>query len=156
MKDRKPIAGTDAIIATEGFIADVQFRIQVLLDDKGLARVDLARLMNVSEARVSQMFAPSSSNLTLRSVAKIFWAMDEECYVTSPRLERLLGPPDLESEMADDGGKSESVAEDQAWGGAWVSASRGRHAGLATHVSIEDMGTVRDKREVNDLLDQAA
>lgn len=99
MNNMKPIKGRDAIIAAEGFVADVQFRIQTLLNDHAMKRADLARRLNVSEARVSHMFAAEARNLTLRTVAKILHALGEECYVTSPRLEELLGPPALDMEV---------------------------------------------------------
>ncbi len=99
MSNLKPNSGRDAIIAAEGFVADVQFRIQTRLNDRRMSRADLARRLNVSEARVSHLFAAEAQNLTLRTLAKIFHALDDVCYVTSPRLEELLGPPALDMEV---------------------------------------------------------
>lgn len=100
MDNRKLDKNAEAIIAAEGFVADVQFRIQSVLNDRGMTRAELASRLDVSEARVSQMFTAQASNLTLRTVGKVFYAMGEECYITTPRLEELLGPParDIEEE----------------------------------------------------------
>lgn len=79
----------EAIRAEERFVVDVQHRIQTLLNDRGMTYANLASDLNVSGARVSQMFGDEASNLTLRTVARIFHALGEECEITSPRLEEL-------------------------------------------------------------------
>lgn len=102
MTNTTPTERADAIIAAESFVADVQFRIQTLLNDRAMKRAELARRLNVSEARVSHLFSAEAQNLTLRTLAKIFHALDGECYVTSPRLEELLGPPAQDMEIDED------------------------------------------------------
>lgn len=80
----------EMIGAEESFIVDVQINIQWLLNDKGMTQADLARALNVSEARVSRLFGDDARNLTLRTIARIFKVMGERCRVTSPRLEELI------------------------------------------------------------------
>lgn len=76
------------LFAEERLIADVQYRIQKLMNLKGTTRAELARRLDVSEARVSQIFSQSPRNLTLRTVADIFNVLGEECKLTSPSLDR--------------------------------------------------------------------
>jgi DNA-binding Xre family transcriptional regulator len=78
------------IEAEEGFIADVQFYIQALLNEKNVSYANLADLLGISTARVSQMFGDSAKNLTLRTVARIFAALGEECRLTNATVEARL------------------------------------------------------------------
>jgi transcriptional regulator with XRE-family HTH domain len=61
----------EMISAEEALIVDVQVAIHTLMLDRGLSRADLARELDVSQARVSQMFSDDAKNLTLRTVARI-------------------------------------------------------------------------------------
>lgn len=79
-----------AIYAEEGFIADVQFAIHNLLEAKQKSRADLARAMGVSDARISQLFSDNPRNLTLRTIARVFHALEEEPELTSLALGRLI------------------------------------------------------------------
>lgn len=78
------------IYAEESFIADVQFAIHNLLEAKGVSRADLARAMGVSEARISQLFSDNPRNLTLRTIARMFYAAGEEPQLTSKTLASLI------------------------------------------------------------------
>jgi len=78
------------IFAEEGFIADTQFAIHNLLEDKKMNRADLAKALDVSEARVSQMFSDEAKNLTLRTIARIFHVLGEEVRISSPRLDQIF------------------------------------------------------------------
>ena len=80
----------EMISAEEELIVDVQVAIHSLMLDRGLSRADLARELGVSQARVSQMFSDDAKNLTLRTVAKIFRVLGQECRITCDRLEAIL------------------------------------------------------------------
>lgn len=54
-----------------GFIIDLQIAIERALDERGLTQSDLARLMNVSEPRVSKMLSDSGANLRARTIGRI-------------------------------------------------------------------------------------
>jgi len=77
----------EADLAEERFLLATQVEIQRLLNEKGLRYKDLAHRLSVSEARVSQLFSDDASNLTIRTIAKIFYKLGE-----TPRLmtERAL------------------------------------------------------------------
>lgn len=97
---KKNVETRDEIFAEEGFIADVQFAIHNLLEDKKMTRADLARALDISQARVSQMFGDAAKNLTLRTLARIFHALGEDIRVTSPRLEEILYSHDTTQALA--------------------------------------------------------
>ena len=80
-------------MAEDDLITDVQFAIHNLLEEKGVSRSELARRMNISEARVSQIFRDEPSNLTLKTIARIFCALNEKPRFTSPILNALM--PDI-------------------------------------------------------------
>lgn len=77
-------------MAEDDLITDVQFVIHNLLEKKGVSRSELARRMGISEARVSQIFKDEPSNLTLKTIARIFCALGEQPRLTSPVLEQLM------------------------------------------------------------------
>lgn len=79
----------EALIAEDRFIADVQIAINTLMEERGITRADLARAINVSEARVSQMFRESPNNFTIKTVARIFYALGETPEVTCEGLRAL-------------------------------------------------------------------
>jgi len=83
----------DMISAEEALIADVQFVIHNLMQDRSLSRADLARELGVSQARVTQMFSDSAKNLTLRTLARVFRVLGQECRVTCDRWDALLEEP---------------------------------------------------------------
>ncbi len=86
----RTIGNRDMIIAEDALIADVQFAIHNLLEAKGKSRADLARALNVSEARISQLFRDNTKNLTLRTIARIFCALGERAQITSPTLKEII------------------------------------------------------------------
>lgn len=67
----------------EFFIAETQARLSQMLDDKGVSRAELARKLNVSRARITQIFADDANNLTLRLMARSFIALGEEPVIIS-------------------------------------------------------------------------
>ena len=70
-------AGREVRLAEERFLLAAQVEIQRLLNDRGLKYKDLAQRLGVTEARVSQMFGDDAANLTIRSIARIFYHLKE-------------------------------------------------------------------------------
>ncbi len=64
------------IIDAENLVIDAQLLIQELLNERDLTRSDLAKLTGVSKSRLTQLMG-SEANPTLRTLAKIFTALDE-------------------------------------------------------------------------------
>lgn len=62
------------MFAEEEFRISTQIAIHALLEKLGLSQKDLAKRLNVSPARVSQIFS-DECNLTLRKVARIFFVL---------------------------------------------------------------------------------
>jgi transcriptional regulator with XRE-family HTH domain len=75
------------IFAEEEFRVETQVRIHELLVSKGLSQKDLAARLRVSQARVSQFFS-DDCNLTLRTIAQIFFAIGE-----TPRINTVTDVP---------------------------------------------------------------
>lgn len=69
--------------AVAEFILLAQSEIQRLLNRKGMRYKELAQRLGVTEARVSQMFGDNATNLTLKSLARIFYHLGETAYVSS-------------------------------------------------------------------------
>ncbi|MEP9358085.1 helix-turn-helix transcriptional regulator [Sphingomonas sp. KR3-1] len=102
-------------LAEERFLLLAQVEIQKLLNEKKLRYRDLSKRLGVSEARVSQMFGDEASNLTIRTIARVFHQLDETPVLISRReFERLTGnrPSQEPEEEAD--GNWEVLAEDVA------------------------------------------
>jgi transcriptional regulator with XRE-family HTH domain len=76
------------IAAVESFRVNVQFAIQRLMIEHHVSQSALAEKLGMSQPRVSQFFAPSC-NITIRNLARIFYALDDKCFVWSPGLEQL-------------------------------------------------------------------
>jgi DNA-binding Xre family transcriptional regulator len=94
--------GCENRLVEERFLVLAQTQIQKLLNEKKLRYRDLSKRMGVSEARVSQMFGDEASNLTIRTIARVYHQLGETPVILSRReLDTLLGrrPP---SEPASD------------------------------------------------------
>lgn len=61
----------DILVAESRFIGDIQVAIETALDDRKMTQTDLARLLDVSPARVSQILGGNGANLTARTVARV-------------------------------------------------------------------------------------
>lgn len=72
----------DAIFAEEAFVVDVQILLNKIMKEKGLSRADLARSMNVSRARITQIFSDDCKNFTVRLLARAMHAMGESPELT--------------------------------------------------------------------------
>jgi transcriptional regulator with XRE-family HTH domain len=66
------------IHAEEAFVVDVQCSLHAALKKSKLRQKDLAAMLGVSEARVSQMFSDEAPNLTLRTVAAAFHVLGKD------------------------------------------------------------------------------
>jgi transcriptional regulator with XRE-family HTH domain len=75
------------IFAEEEFRVDVQQTIHSLMLQKKLTQKGLAKALGVSEARVSQIFS-ESCNVTVRMLARIFFALGERCKLSVNTEER--------------------------------------------------------------------
>lgn len=71
------------VYVEESFVAEVQHEIVRLMKNKGISRAELARRMKVSAPHVSQMLGDEDANLTLRTVARIFDALDEKATIAA-------------------------------------------------------------------------
>lgn len=61
----------EALRTEISFIHDIQLEIETVMDEKGISQADLAKLLNVSEARVSQMLSDNGANLEGRTIARV-------------------------------------------------------------------------------------
>lgn len=68
-------------LAQERIVVEAQVAIHRLLRKAGLKQSDLAGLLGVSEARVSQLFGDNARNLTLRTLARVFHVLGSRCRV---------------------------------------------------------------------------
>lgn len=64
-------------LAEERFVFLTQALIQRELNKRGLKYRDLARKLGVSEARISQLMGDSAINLSVRTVGRILYRLDE-------------------------------------------------------------------------------
>lgn len=67
----------EAIFAEEAFVVDVQILLHKVMQEKGVSRADLARAMNVSRARITQIFSDDCKNFTVRLLARAMFALGE-------------------------------------------------------------------------------
>jgi len=67
----------EKIFAEEAFVVDVQIFLDQLMKEKNISRADLARVMNVSRARITQIFSDDCKNFTVRLLARAMFAMGE-------------------------------------------------------------------------------
>ncbi len=70
----------------ELFVAQTQARLAQILEEKGVCRAELARRLDVTRARVTQIFSDDAKNLTLRLLVRSYLALGEEPLVI-PRSE---------------------------------------------------------------------
>jgi transcriptional regulator with XRE-family HTH domain len=67
----------EAIFAEEAFVVDAQILLNQIMKEKGYSKADLARAMNVSRARITQIFSDECKNFTVRLLARAMHAMGE-------------------------------------------------------------------------------
>jgi transcriptional regulator with XRE-family HTH domain len=61
----------DTLVSENRFITDVQVAIERAMDEKHMTQAQLARSLNISEARVSQILSGNGKNLQARTIARI-------------------------------------------------------------------------------------
>lgn len=81
----------EMILAEERAIAHVQAMAIRLLEEKKIRKAQLARDLNVSEARISQIFRGDPSNLTIKTAAQLFFAMGEELVISCRKIDEMNG-----------------------------------------------------------------
>jgi transcriptional regulator with XRE-family HTH domain len=72
----------EAIFAEEAFVVDAQILLNQIMKEKGFSRADLARSMNVSRARITQIFSDECKNFTVRLLARAMFALGEAPEIT--------------------------------------------------------------------------
>jgi transcriptional regulator with XRE-family HTH domain len=77
------------VLAEERAIASVQAMAIRLLDEKKLKRSELAKSLEVSEARISQIFAGDPANLSIKKAAQLFFAMGEELVFSCKKIDEM-------------------------------------------------------------------
>lgn len=75
------------VIAIENLRADVQYTIEKSMTLQNVSRTKLAELLNVSLSAVSQMLSPNG-NPSVETIAKIFYALSDECKISSEVIDR--------------------------------------------------------------------
>jgi transcriptional regulator with XRE-family HTH domain len=65
------------VFAEEAAVVDAQTLLHSVMERKGISRADLARAMNISRARVTQIFSDDCENLTIRLLARALCALEE-------------------------------------------------------------------------------
>ena len=66
------------LLAQEDFVAEIQALVHDMMERKSVSRAELAKRLGVSKPRVTQFFSGDGSNLTARTIARIFHALDEK------------------------------------------------------------------------------
>lgn len=98
LDQEEPVVGCvdeGMIVAEQRLLVNAVADIAWLLTDKNVSKADLARHLDLSESRVSQIFSGGrGSNITLKTLARIFFVLGETVEVTSPRLKALKGAAD--------------------------------------------------------------
>jgi DNA-binding phage protein len=78
----------EVIFAEENFRVDVQHCISSVMNKSKVSRAELARRMGKSEQHVSQLFS-SGANPTIKTIARIFFALGDECFISSKQLDAV-------------------------------------------------------------------
>ena len=97
-KDRSKVAHPSTVdyeelLAQESLILDAQIAIQRVLNERNVSQRDLAGRLGVSESYVSQMLGDSPRNLTLRSIARVMYALGETALLTTRKLAKGFEEP---------------------------------------------------------------
>ena len=117
------------------FVLAVQCQIQKLMHAKGMRARELSKRLRVTEARVSQMFGEQAKNLTLKTIARIFYHLGEKPHITtSEEVESALANWTMNGLLADlqmasgagveDADSSFEPAVSQNFLGQWIRADK--------------------------------
>lgn len=100
----------EAIFAEEAFVVDVQILLHKIMEEKGFSRADLARAMNVSRPRITQIFSDECKNLTVRLLARAMHALGEmpelACKLKLDNTSRKLEYKSIDIAVTTDGAQS--------------------------------------------------
>jgi transcriptional regulator with XRE-family HTH domain len=66
----------------ERAILETTEQICALMDEKGLAKSDLARKLGKSKGYITQLLS-GQANMTLRTISDVFWALDSNLYISA-------------------------------------------------------------------------
>lgn len=77
-----------SVYAEEALVVDLQSLLHTVMLERGITRSQLAEAMDVSKARVTQLFSADCSNFTVRLLARALFAMGEKLEVSCPTHER--------------------------------------------------------------------
>ncbi|MEH3036190.1 MAG: XRE family transcriptional regulator [Sphingomonas adhaesiva] len=127
-------------LAEERLLYMAQTTIQRQLNRQGLKYRDLARKLEVSEARVSQLLGDDALNLTIRTLARVFHRLGEEVVLMPRReLDEMLDQVVVDTEQP-----------------AWTFAARGEeiYAGQEATEIVVEPGVRRGRTQ--DWIDWAA
>lgn len=124
----------EAIFAEEAFVVDAQILLNQIMKEKGYSKADLAREMNVSRARITQIFSDECKNFTVRLLARAMHAMGEAPELTCElHIQELRRKWEIESRsLANEAPNVVSMwADETDTSQMWRPANDNRLAGLA-------------------------
>lgn len=129
----------DANFAEEAFVVDVQILLHKIMEEKGFSRADLARAMNVSRARITQIFSDDCKNFTVRLLARAMHAVGEVPELTCEfHLDEIRRKLDQESrELVNASANVVLIWDEETSANEWCEpANDNRMAGLARHYGM--------------------
>jgi transcriptional regulator with XRE-family HTH domain len=76
---KKAVEDYATVQAQEDLVVQVQVSVLRAMRERGIKQAELAQRLDVSPARVSQMFGDEARNLTVRTIAKIYHVLGATC-----------------------------------------------------------------------------
>lgn len=73
------------VLAIERLAFEAQLRIQEAMREGGVSQKELAKRLGCTPARVSQYLRDGGINITLKTLARIMHALNDECHVTKEK-----------------------------------------------------------------------
>jgi len=73
----------------ENFLVEVETAINRIMAKKKIRKSELAETLGVSRPRISQLLSSAGQNMTLKTLASIFTALEESVEITSETLREL-------------------------------------------------------------------
>lgn len=65
----------DRLVAENNFISDIQLAVEKAMAAKQLSQADVAKMLDISPARMSQILSDNGANLEARTIARIAHAL---------------------------------------------------------------------------------
>lgn len=114
----RPVDDAEAVLfAQEEFVADIQALLHDMMERKCVSRAELAKRLGVSKPRVTQFFAGDGSNLTARTIARVFHALDETAELSCGWARRIADARVIERQRQAIAASGGSVIEIGKWQG---------------------------------------